>query len=79
MNGKLLILFVILVLGLILASFLGGSLIENMENPSDASGNQVIDAVMDIPSTTTDIPVTTDTSVGAEPGVISVTDVALSD
>jgi hypothetical protein len=41
MNGKLLMLFVIIVLALLLASFLGGNVIENMENPSDASGNMV--------------------------------------
>jgi hypothetical protein len=83
MNGKLLILFVILVLGLILASFLGGSVIENMENATDASGNPVIDVtVKDIPADIK-IPVITDTvattSVDTKPTTLSVTDLALSD
>jgi len=36
MNGKLLILFVIIVVALGLATFLGGSVVENMENANDA-------------------------------------------
>ena len=43
MNGKLFILFVIIVLALLLASFLGGSVVENMENATDSSGNTVVD------------------------------------
>lgn len=82
MNGKLLILFVILVLGLILASFLGGSLIENMENATDTSGNAVIDVTTGIVDDSADIPVATPAPTQTtvpEPSVLSVTDVALSD
>lgn len=74
MNGKLLILFVILVLGLILASFLGGSVIENMENPNkDSVDPTVKDLATTVPNidTTTTVPNidTTNTS----PSIIPVT------
>ena len=41
MNSKLLILFVIIVVALGLASFLGGSVVENMENATDVSGSTI--------------------------------------
>lgn len=92
MNGKLLILFVILVVGLILASFLGGSLIENMENATDASGNPVVDVTTpDVPlenvpvkDVAIDVPSSDNTNIGDNAVIpvttnTSVTDVALSD
>jgi len=47
MNGKLLILFIIIVVGLGLATFLGGNIIENMENASTTSVDGTTNASLD--------------------------------
>lgn len=56
MNSKLLILFVIIVVALGLASFLGGSVVENMENPTatDVSGSTISTPSATTPVTTPD-------------------------
>jgi hypothetical protein len=57
MNGKLLILFVIILVALGLATFLGGNLIENMENATDVSGSTIETSSTTTPvATPNDIP-----------------------
>jgi hypothetical protein len=60
MNGKLLILFLIIVVALGLATFLGGNVVENMENQTDVSGNVASTSTLPTPSATvTPTPVST--------------------
>lgn len=61
MNGKLLILFVIIVVALGLATFLGGSVVENMENATDVSGS-TISTQATTPSSTTPVTPSTQAS-----------------
>lgn len=79
MNGKLFILFGIIVVALLLASFLGGSVIENMENPTDNSADMVVDVSQNVVET--NMPVTVQPPVADAPTmypVISVPDESAS-
>jgi hypothetical protein len=70
MNGKLLILFVIIVVALGLATFLGGNMIENMENPTPSTDGTTPPTDNSAPPTNqTSTPSTTDNVIPATPSM----------